>query len=180
MDEVKNTEGASASDAGTQPVEKTQEVDNSMAEVLETIPKILDENEKLKKDNENYKTGMLTYKKQLKDLKEQGYDVQIEEDKPVINTDDIVARVVEQLKPIISKPIEDESSILKNKVSELALAIKNRSQINSTGAGSNVESAKEPVSKFFSTEQEANLKSRGLDIEKVKANMLRYKQNQVI
>lgn len=177
MDDVKNTGGASAPDAGTTPVEKIEDV--KLAEVLEATSKRIgeleSENVKLAEERENYRVGMLSAKDKIKILKDQGYSID-DEEKPQFNVDDVVKKVVEQLKPLITKPAESED--LKTKVSELATAVRNRSQINATGAGKGSEEV-EKKNSYFSADQLADLKAKGLDPEKVKQNIQKYKENNV-
>ena len=176
MEEVKKDgDDASVTDAGVKPVEKN-DIDPALMEILDKIPEILDENAKLKSDNENYKTGMLNYKDELKKLKR---DNGLEDDNK-LSSDDIVQRVVEQIKPLITpKP---EQSDLAKKVSELTIALKNKSQIQvQTGAGGgSVDETKSAEKEYFSEAQIADLKARGLDPVKVKENILKYKQNSTL
>jgi hypothetical protein len=171
--EVKNAGGASAPDAGQQPVKKVE--DSKVAEVLEATSKRIDEleeqNKKLSEERENYRIMGLKAKDKIKALRDQGYDVG-EEEKPQFNEDSIIDKVVERLKPII-QPKEEVDS-LKTKISELATALKNRSQINNAGSGGG-EETEAPKKEFFTPEQIADLKARGLDPKKVEENMKRNK-----
>ena len=171
MDEVKNTAGASAADAGEKPVEKTES--EKIAEVLEAsalrIKELEVENAKAIEEKENYRKGMLSAKGKLKELKDQGYDVG--DEKPELNEDSIVAKVVEQLKPLVA-PKQDD---LKTKVSELATALRNRSQVNNSASGTSTE-GQEVKKEFFTPEQLEDLKSRGLDPKKVEENIRKQKE----
>lgn len=73
-----------------------------------------------------------------------------------------------------AKLIANKKAILKTN-NELKVAIRNRSQIGNTGQGSNTEESTKQGSTYFTAEQLAHLKKRGLDPEKVKANILRKK-----
>jgi hypothetical protein len=176
--EVKTEEQASTSTDAAKASENNG-FDPAIVEILEKIPEILSENEKLKSDNENYKTGMLSYKNQLKKLKDDGYDIEDEDEK--VSVENIAAKVLEQIKPLI-QPQQAVQSDLAKQVSELAIALKNKSQVTvSTAAGGgNVETGEQPKREFFSEQQLSDLKKRGLDPEKVKENILRYKEKTTI
>ena len=171
--EVKNTVGASATDAGQQPVKKVE--DSQVADVLEQTAKKMveleEQNKKLSEERENYRVGLLSAKQKIKGLRDQGYDVG-DEEKPQFNEESMIEKIVEKLKPII-KPKEDES--LKTKISELATALKNRSQINNAGIGGGGEASEAAKREFFSPDQIADLKAKGLDPKKVEENMKKYK-----
>jgi hypothetical protein len=174
--EVKNPAGASAADAGKEPVKKVE--DALVAEVLDASALKIKELEadkiKLAEERENYRVGMLSAKTKLKTLKDQGYDVG--DESPQLSEDSIVDKVVERLKPILEPKQQVES--LNVKISELAAALRNRSQVGGSAAGSNQESV-EVKTEYFTPEQLADIKARGLDPEKVKQNIIKYKQKTV-
>ena len=172
-EELKKPVDGSTTEGGEKPLEKTQEV--QIAEVLEAsslrIKELEAEKAKEAEEKENYRKGMLSAKQKIKELKDQGYDVG--DDPAPQNVDDIVKKVVDELRPMFNQKPQDD---LQTKVSELATALRNRSQINNSGAGGSQEEGKEVKKEYFTPEQLADFKARGLDPEKVKANMLKYKQ----
>lgn len=75
-----------------------------------------------------------------------------------------------------AKLIANRKSILKSQ-KEMKVAIQNRSQVTnaSQGGGGTPEPTKDKGDGYFSPEQLAHFKRRGLDPKKVKANILKYK-----
>ena len=126
--------------------------------------------ERTRTERENFKRGMLKAKGKLP-----------EEEEVPSNIDEIVQKKVEEA--IYSKQeaeLEAREKALTEKLikenRELKLATQNRSQINTgTGQGASIETT-QVKDNYFSDEQLADLKKRGLDPEKVKANIQKYKR----
>lgn len=175
MTEVKIEDNASTSPE--EVVTPKNDDTTQISELLETASALADSLKKAEEERENYKQGMLLREKKLKDLKSQGVfqDDEDDEDKET----KLVNRVVEALRPIIAQPAKQEESItekLNRQVAELKLAVQNRSQVTSTSAGNSTEST-DVKTEFWSPAQLAFFKERGLDPNKVKANMTKAKEN---
>lgn len=151
------------------PVVPTDETEKKLNELNEVVNTLVTDLTKSQSDTENYKNGMLKYKQKLK---EAGYDDEDEDD------DKISKAVAKALEPIMQqlKPKEDNAvTQAQTKIAELTLALKNRAQISNTPAGSGTGEQPAVKDQFFSEAQLADLKKRGLDPDKVKANLLKYK-----
>jgi hypothetical protein len=126
-------------------------------------------------DAENYKKAALNAKKKLKDV----YGDEDEEEKPQTSKEDIMQIVRDAIKeaiPTIVQPKTEEDPLLEaNKtISELKIALKNRSQIASSSAGSNLDkqdATSNASNGYWSPQQIEDLKKKGLDPDEVYKNI---------
>ncbi len=124
---------------------------------------------KAKEERENYRRGMLAAKgKPVKD------PVDEESDLDTLVQQKVVQALEAEKEALVNKKYEAvvETLMLKNK--EYALALQNKANMPNASAGTG-QVDKAVSDNFFSAEQLADLKKRGLDPEKVKANLLRKK-----
>ena len=157
-----------------QSIETAPEVDSPEAsqenEILNALQAKDEEIARLARERDNYRKGMLKAKGKQKDY----YD----DDEP--DLEEKIDRIVAE--KILSKE-EDKVRAERDQMvqrlaienAELRKAVANRTQVNvATGTGSSAE-APEVKNEFFSQEQLEDLKAKGLDPEKVKENLLKYK-----
>lgn len=130
---------------------------------------LLAENAKIREERENYRKGMLKAKGKLKQ----------DPDDEDVDEESLIERKVREVllaeKESLAEKKHNEfikSLIEKNK--EMALALQNKANMPNASAGSG-QVDKSVADPFFTPEQLADLKKKGLDPEKVKANMLRTK-----
>ena len=186
MNEVKNEESiASTSEneandnVSNQDASKNEDA-TKLTEVLDTATQLAAELKKAQEERDNYKQGMLSAKNKLKDLKNQGYvtDDSDEEDEKEAK---LVLKVVEAIKPFIPQAVKTEDDLitrLNKQVSELKVAVKNRSQVTSASYGNNTEEVDNtPAS--WTPQQLAYFKENGLDPNKVKENLKKYRDNAI-
>lgn len=119
-------------------------------------------------ERDNYRKGMLKAKGKLDD---------VDTSDPVALEEIVQRKVAEAILNTRDAELEAREKALMDKVikenRELKLATQNRAQINaSTGQGASIETKDTPDA-YFSAEQLTELKARGLDPEKVKANILK-------
>ena len=139
--------------------------------------KLLDEKDqeiaKISSDKENYRKGLLSIKRKLKNQEVQPED-DGEGETPISNEESIRTIIREELlsSQIDKAKAEKDALISKmaKELSEAKLALKNRPTSSTTAAGSNQDKL-EVEQKFFSEEQLAELKAKGLDPAKVIENM---------
>jgi hypothetical protein len=139
-------------------------------EILKTLQAKDDEIARLARERDNYRKGMLKAKG-----KKNPYD---DDDEP--DMDEIIDRKVEE--KILAKEEDKVRAERDQMVQKLAIenaelrkAVTNRAQVKgSAGEGANSEEL-EVKKEFFSKEQLEDLKAKGLDPEKVKENLLKYK-----
>ena len=124
---------------------------------------------KAKEDRDNYRKGLLKAKgkavKEDHDVEEPDLDTLVKQK---------VAEALEQEKEVLAEKKYDaaiDALLQKNKV--LALALQNKANMPNASAGSGHGSKDEPIDTFFTADQLADLKKKGLDPEKVKANLLK-------
>lgn len=161
-------------EAGTQPVETTEETIVLKKSELESLTSAIESTQALadKKaaDAENYQKGMLKYKSKYRELAGD----EEEEEKPTITKEDIaeiVRNTIKETLPTIEKK-DDEVEKIKIQNSELITALRNRGQVSSnTSKGSNLDKPEVNTNTYWSPEQIAELKARGLDPEKVRQNL---------
>lgn len=120
-------------------------------------------------ERENYRKGMLKAKGKLPD-----------DETDILPEDDRVRAIFreEMLNTQEAKIAEQNSNLVKSllkKNEEMATALKNRTQMTPSGGNSSGGGAS-PENRFWTPEQEANLKARGLDPEKVKQNIIRNRE----
>lgn len=164
--EIKEAEAAAARKAEEDAAEKSE------SEVLEEQLAAKDaEIAKLTEEKDNYKRGML--KAKGKPAKDEEEDEDADED---IDTK-IDRKVNERLLDTkISNAQADKDELLKKALArnkELETAIKNRSQISTSGQGSGSESKLTPKDAILSEEKIKQFKGMGWDDAKIE----RYKQN---
>lgn len=129
---------------------------------------------KVQSDRDNYRKGLL--KAKGKDGTDDSKDAVTDG-----NSVDIEALIEEKISERLSQSEEarirqEKDALLKEvlrKNSEMALALKNRGQVASTVGGSNLDKDHVATETFFSAAQIEDLKAKGLDPEKVKANYLK-------
>lgn len=130
------------------------------------LAQIEEEKKLLAVERDNYKRGLLKAKGKI----EEDFGDENE------TTDEKIARIVEEKlmhsreAQLEARKLEVMEKALKENA-ELKLSLKNRSQAP-VGQGTNNESM-QVQDHFFSEQQIADLKARGLDPEKVKKNMLK-------
>lgn len=134
---------------------------------------LLAENARLAADRDNYRKGMLAAKGKSK-VEEPTYEPEEETE------DDRIARKVREVlsQTQAEQARKRQEEIIKQALKEnreLKAALQNRSQISSAPASSSKESP-EPRDSYFTDEQIAYLKKRGLDPAKVKENLLKAKR----
>lgn len=164
--------------AGEAPVEKPQGVETivpvapleqELAEMQSRYEALEAEKVRLEAEKNNYRKGMLKAKGKADD----DYAEPEEDDERIrrimreelLNSD--AARVQTQQQELIKS--------LLNKNKEMATALRNKAQMTPSG-GSSADDGKPSKDNFWSPEQLADLKARGLDPEKVKANMLKNRE----
>lgn len=127
--------------------------------------------EKTRLERDNYKRGLLKAKGKSEEIDD------IDEDKIQSIID---ARIKEALESSKNEELEKREAELIEKLikenKELKLAQANRSQVSSSGQGGGYSEQKPTEDKFFSAEQLAELKKRGVDPEKVKENILKNRR----
>lgn len=138
------------------------------------------EKEKIEAEKENYRKGL---------LKAKGY---LPNEYP--DTGEVPADIEEVVKKVISETLLDEKSrstseqerklteqlIAENKrLNELNLSLSNRSQVSSVGSSSGGEKLEVKSSGFWTKEQEAELKKKGLDPEKVRTNFQKIRDGKI-
>lgn len=138
------------------------------------------EKEKIEAEKENYRKGL---------LKAKGY---LPNEYP--ETGEVPADIEEVVKKVLSETLLDEKSRSANeqerklteealaeikRLKELNLSLSNRSQVGSMGSSSGGEKVEAKTSGFWTKEQEAELRKKGLDPEKVKANFLKIKDGNI-
>lgn len=124
---------------------------------------------KTQQERENYKRGMLKAKGKLPED---------DEITPELIEDIVSKKVQEALDNKKDAEYEAREKALTAKLikenQELKLATQNRSQVSSgTGQGASIDSSPQVKTTYFSEEQLAELKKRGVDPEKVKENILK-------
>ncbi len=169
MEEVKPLEQA--------PVEKPAEelnnvqtapAEQALADLQAKYEALEAEKTQIEAEKDNYRRGMLKAKGKVEDD-----DTQLEDEDERVrriireeNARSNSTRIAEEQKQIV------QTLLAKNK--ELAHALKNKPGTGSgSGAGESVDT--EVKDNFFSVEQLAEIKAKGLDPAKVKANFLKYK-----
>jgi len=169
MEEVK--------DAGSGTVETPEVVKPDDNQPKETDYKAqfeaaMSENARLFEEKENYRRGMLKAKGKMPEENDDIDSLVEEKVKKVLDErtfDEKIKASQETQKAILDK-LALENSELKN-------ALKNGGLSIPVSAGSNLDRPEPAKKEFFSQEQLADMKKRGLDPEKVKANMLGYHSN---
>jgi hypothetical protein len=163
--------------AGQEPVEKPEELNNvptapteqEMADLQSKYEALEAEKQQLEVEKENYRKGMLKAKGKIVEDDYTPPEDDEERIRRIIreeNTRSNSNRVADEQKQIV------QQLLAKNK--ELAHALKNKPTAGSgSGAGEPVNA--EVKDNFFSAEQLAEIKAKGLDPAKVKANFLKYK-----
>ena len=144
---------------------------SSASEMQEDLLAVLEAKDaelaKVREERENYKKGMLKAKGKIEedDDSEEDLDAKIER------------KLAEKL--LSSKEAEilkEKDSLLKKallRTKELETALKNRTQINSTGMGESSESSVKVSDNVLSPEQERTLRSKGWNDDKI----ARFKEN---
>ena len=129
---------------------------------------------KKSKDAENYQKGMLKYKSKLK---ENGIE-DVEESKPGLSEERVVELMkttLQEILPTINKPApeNDPLEIANKKISEMKLVIANSRNKGGapSGAGSNLDKPEVKTDGYWSPEQLADLKAKGLNPDVVRKNM---------
>lgn len=194
MTEVKTGEenASNPNPAATDPAvqKKDDQIDVAAvaAQVLESQEQVLTQLEqtqaelaKVTGERDNYKTGLLGAKSRLKKLKKDGYIDDDDDDEQ--DLEGIEDRIINKIVPVIQTQIanaipkpasqsESEIEKLRKTNSELALALKNRTQLPASPAGGNSQESPEVNKEFWTPEQKAELEKRGLDPEEVKKRAL--------
>ena len=129
---------------------------------------------KKSKDAENYQKGMLKYKSKLK---ENGIE-DVEESKPGLSEERVVELMkttLQEILPTINKPApeNDPLEIANKKISEMKLVMANSRNKGGapSGAGSNLDKPEVKTDGYWSPEQLADLKAKGLNPDVVRKNM---------
>lgn len=194
MTEVKTGEenASNPNPAANEPAVKKEDAQPDVAEVAtqllanqEELLTRLEQSEaraaKAEEERDNYKQGMLGAKSKIKKLKKDGYDIDDDDEQDL---DGIEDRIINKIVPVIQTQIanaipkpaqqgESEIDKLRRTNQELALALKNRAQPAAAGASAgNSQEAPEPAKDFWTPEQLAALKARGLDPEEVKKRVI--------
>ena len=125
---------------------------------------------KVRAERDNYKRGM---------LKAKGKVTTDDTSEDELSLDERIERKVQEklLESQEAKLVEAQTKIIKDastKVKELTLALKNRAQITTASTSSDTSEAI-PGDNFWSKDQLAEFKRRGVDPEKVKQNILKEK-----
>lgn len=162
--------------AGAPVVVENKAGENATApevDLLDEFQKVLEDNDKLRKDRDNYKRIGLA--------KKRGEYV----DEPVeLDEDEVERRAEEKAQEIVARKKAEENESKQREIAlkalkenrELKIALKNRSGVvtTPTGSGTGGDSGK-PTNNFWTVEQLAYFKKRGLDPEKVKENYMKLK-----
>ena len=180
MTEVKNEQEASTANDENQSSKNNDNQavipEDKFNEILQTSQQLAEALKKSEEEKKNYQEGMLSAKAKLKKFKDEGYYNEDDDEK----SDDLlqkVGRLMDEKLQYFStvsqpKPQEDLVTKLTTQVSELSVALKNRSQISSAPSGNSQESIKESKNHpYWSDEQIAGLKAKGLDPDKVWKNI---------
>lgn len=129
------------------------------------LEKVRAEKARVEEERDNYKKGMLKAKGYLPNDGQDGDDT--------LSVEDVVKKVIleqrtqdlTQREQDINKKILDENKTLK----ETIVAIQNKSQLGGAGSGSGADK-EPPLNNYWTTDQEASLKAKGLDPKKVWEN----------
>jgi len=167
------SEGVKTDGAPVAPQEPSVDYEQEFHALFDVHEQTVQEKEQAERDRDNYKKGMLAAKG-----KKSAGDEEVTEPEDI---ETIVSRKVSEAlklkeqeatrqreKDLVAKLIKENK--------ELKIARANNSQIGSgSPSATPSEGPTVQTDKFFSAEQLAYLKSRKLDPEKVKANMLKNK-----
>lgn len=172
MDEsIQATEAQAQNVAAEQP--KAVELNQSHAAEIDYAAEyeaLLEENKRLASDRDNYRKGMLSAKSKLKTMPEP------EEGEEADEIDRRIQAALEAREE--SQKLKRQEEIARNLIKqnrELKVALQNRAQVSSAPSGASDKSSfvKE---KYFTDEQLAYFKKRGLDPEKVRTNLEKNKK----
>lgn len=161
-----STEQTAAENAGV----KTNESLAPEIDLAAEYEALLKENERINSEKENYKRGILKAKGKLPEEEE----LDESEDERI---DRKVREQILSIREIETKQKEQEvikKLIRQNK--ELKLTAQNRAQVSSASSGSSGEGKPESKQEYFTSEQLAYFKKRGINPETVKANLNKYKE----
>jgi hypothetical protein len=152
---------------GSQQITMTKEQADALVKAAENAAEIA---KKKTEEMEHYKKGLLKAKSRLKDA---GIE---EEDEGEKLTAESVANIVRSTMAEFQKPELSDLDKANAKISELKTALQNRSQLAPTSSGSNVgrenaNTGKYKSEAYWGPDNLANLIKKGLDPDKVYANM---------
>ncbi len=141
------------------------------ADLLNEFQAVLEENDKLRRDRDNYKRIGLA--------KKRGEAVE----EPTETEEEIERRAEDRAKEIMLAKQSEESEKKQREIAlkalkenrELKIALKNRAGIATTPTGTGTGAATVSKDTFWTADQLAYFKKRGLDPEKVKENYMRLK-----
>lgn len=172
MDDKKTPVEINPTDAGTGAgVEAGEPKAPTVPEVdfLDEYNKLLEENARLAGERDNYKRIGLKIKKgeEPEQLTEEEIDKRAEARAQEIIQQKQREETQRKLQEIAQKAMKENR--------ELKLALKNRSQIATTPSGAASDSGTKLNETFFSPDQIAYLKKKGIDPAKVKENYLKLK-----
>lgn len=129
------------------------------------------EKERIEAEKENYRKGMLKAKGKIEDNPE-----------PLEDEDERVRRIIreEQSRSDLARINAEQKKLiddLTRKAKELSISVANRGTMPPAGGTSAAENVVTPKDDFWSPEQIAALKAKGLDPQKVKENYLKRKES---
>lgn len=163
--------------AGAEPVEKPQGVETPVAEA----PKLQEPNyeellaekeaelQKAQEERDNYRRGMLKAKGKVQE--ETFSEEESDEDKMRRIAREEALSIREQM---IQREKDDLIKKALKENSELKIALKNKAQLT-PASGASADSSPDVKDTYWSPEQIASLKAMGVDPEKVKGNVQKYK-----
>jgi hypothetical protein len=173
MEEIKQDEAQTSKNEQEElkaPVSSEQE--NYESVLQEKDSKI----SKLQSDLENYRKGMLKYKGMVREQEEPTSNFE------TFSQDEIDNRIEEKVKEVllssqIAQAVEEKNELIKKmarELSETKIALKNKPTSTSTASGTNQDKPEVRVD-YFTPEQLAELKKKGVDPNKVLENMRKGK-----
>lgn len=139
------------------------------ADLLKEYQRLMEENKRLAEDRDNYRAGMLKYKKG--------------EPSVPLEEEEIEKRALERANTIIIQKERDAAAAKANEIAlqalkenrELKLALKSKTATATAPVTASNTGIPTSSTSFWTPEQIAALKARGVDPEKAKENYLRMK-----